>query len=880
MSAVDDDVTSGLLQRKYARHRCVAYRRKVVAANSSELDGQQNDDRQDQGPGHEQVWQKVQQCLGSSQARQYTVSSVARRGELTVEHDTYLHKLSDDFVLDMKELITQNAAKMQPSTSMKQLVREVLHHTTLAKEILGSDSDSGRYSELFQRLQSYIKDPWQSCHPFVIYGPRGSDTSRVMSAVAAAVSNWLSTSGLVTVLRFIGTTSDSADVQTCVASVRAQIQAACSMEVSPPCDSLHCELTTFRAVLEDVSRTTAHTEPLLILLDGMEGLQPQRTALEALWTVRHLPANIYVIMSVSGSGRQNTGSVNVLQALLTLVGEPDLTFNVGCCQHDVNAMQTDAGRHLTKALVPPTLPSPVEVLLSTLDTVEADYGPPLVKYFASYVAVMNVGILDSEMFDLLVTNDEVMAERDRVLFSPGIVSILRQRLAEFLACRLVYGCVGFSWSQLEYRQAVAERYHVIVDAAALQAQFFDESTSFTLTLHRHVVQIYQELTRKSSLLEDDASFEEDFDNVDDARVTVQSLGPQNPIKANRLFHHLRVLLPADGLDRMKWCVLFNVDWLMSRLATSPVFQIINDVLSICRLCQDMQQQQVITIDTFEDVAILCEFLQLSSKALSVNHLSLPAEVITRFGCSSLVNKYQSVADLVSKSRRWLTDTESSVLVPLWSVWDHPGGIWRHSLDGVLHVVGPVDGEDELVGYGRRSVSIWNIQTGLMVHNFEVRPEQPLSGVLAAHDGAYVMTSYYSQMTRTTELVVLSTETGLTLLTVNLPHQLEVVALSKDDQLFVVSSLSSADAADSGCESRRSIVGIHITSRDVLFQLPVLDVHSEGNNNHTFSLLFSVCLIRPVCLSVCLSVYMSVCLYLRVCLSVSLSVCVWVLAILL
>ena len=835
---MDEDVILGLLQRSDARCQCLAYCRKVISTNVSQPEKMvkpQDDVGLGLGSSYEDLWQKVYLCLGSRQAREYTVSSAPRRSELSADHKAYLQKLSDDFVLDTKELITQNLTKIESGTSTKQLLREVLHHAMLAKEHLDGEWNTGRYSELFRRLQSYIKDPRQSCHPFMIYGPEGSDRLRAMSAVAAAISDWLSNSGPVLVLRFFGTTADSLDVQTCVASVRAQIQMLSGIEVSPPCDSLHSELTAFRGVLEEVSRTSAHhSGPLFILLDGLEELQPHRDALEALWTVRNLPANIYIIMSVTSSGCQKTGSVDILKALLSLIGNPDLTYNVGF-SGDIDSTQPDDYRHSSVGLISRRLAPPVEVIISTLDKMEADYGPTLVKYFAAYVTVANVGILDLEMFDLLATNDEVMAERDRVLFTPGIVSILRHRLIDFLASRLVCGCVGFSWSRPDYRQAVAKRYRLTVGGVRQEAWLNEEMNNFSVTLHRHFVQIYQEVTRKRSTLEDEISFEEDFDKVDDVRVGLQTLGPQNPIKASRLLHHLSVLLPVDGVDHVKSCVLFNLDWLFSRLATSPIFEVINDVLSVYNLGQDMRQR-AITTDSFKDVGILLEFLQLSSKALSINHLSLPSEVVTRLG--PFVHKYPSVVGLVSECRRWLADTESPVLVPLWSVWDRPGGTRRHTLDGVLHVVGAVDGGKAVVGYNQCRVSIWCVQTGLLLQNFKVKSEQPVSGIVAAHHGAFIMTSCYSQVAGMTELTVLSTETGLSLLSLNLPHQFEAVALSKDDRLFVMSSVNRA--ADTDRECGRSIIGIDIISRDVVFQLPVVDIHTEGINNHTFGHIYLCC----------------------------------------
>ena len=89
----------------------------------------------------EELWQKVQQYLGPEQARQYTVSSALRHCEMTADHEIYLQKFSNDFVSDVKTLVTQNLAQTQTDQFTKQLVRDVLHHTMLAKEILATRTD-------------------------------------------------------------------------------------------------------------------------------------------------------------------------------------------------------------------------------------------------------------------------------------------------------------------------------------------------------------------------------------------------------------------------------------------------------------------------------------------------------------------------------------------------------------------------------------------------------------------------------------------------------------------------------------------------------------------------------------------------------------------
>jgi len=104
------------------------------------------------------------------------------------------------------------------------------------------------------------------------------------------------------------------------------------------------------------------------------------------------------------------------------------------------------------------------------------------------------------------------------------------------------------------------------------------------------------------------------------------------------------------------------------------------------------------------------------------------------------------------------------------------------------------------------------------------------------------------------LTVLSTETGLTLLSLRLAQRLEALALSHDD-LLLASVYRPADCGggdgqlllasvygptgggggDGGGRMARMIIGINLTGRAVAFQMPVEDIHTEGmKRTHTYS----------------------------------------------
>jgi len=176
-----------------------------------------------------------------------------------------------------------------------------------------------------------------------------------------------------------------------------------------------------------------------------------------------------------------------------------------------------------------------------------------------------------------------------------------------------------------------------------------------------------------------------------------------------------------NLDQLKSRVLFDVDWLLTRLASTTVSQTIADVLSVYNLTVATDSPGGSTEQgadsSSRDIGILLRLLQLSSEALSVN--PLPVEIVARLGGadSSVVQKYPSLAHLLATSRRWLAETESPLVVPLWAVWERPGDRRRRVLEGVTHVLGPVDGGAAVVGYSSQRggphhggrLSVWGPQ---------------------------------------------------------------------------------------------------------------------------------------------------------------------------
>jgi len=771
------------------------------------------------------LWETVCCYLGTGNWRSYVATAHAD-GDRSTDR-AYLEKLSADFVADMKVLIGRSIAKVGSDRQKSEhaVVREVRHHASLQSTKLASVSSFDIHDGLLKRVRAFVRDPHQSSRPFVVHGVEGAGKSTAMAAIGDALCNWFPFEGAVVAMRFLGTSTDAADVHGTVASVVQQVRLAYgapapSASLVASCDTLHGVLTAFRVLLDGISRSHAHTKPLFILLDGIDLLQPWHDALEVLWAVRRLPPNVYLLMSTTGSEKRsakgpqsNDSCPDILGAMLALVTDAELTYEVS------NDSGTDD--RLASSI------AGVDSLSQILDSLEMEFGRNVVTLFCAYLSIVNIGITDAEMSDLLSTNTDVVIDL-RIppgsLFASALVAELRLRLDGYLENRLVHGLLGFGWSRNCFRKAVAARYGFIVTdgigAGSDGADLSAESTHLTLMLHESVANLHlKNCSDRSSLFVEDKSKSDSEDDHWNHCSTIVHLTVDNPLTLSRLSYHMRVLLPLEGLSRMNKCLFFNYQWLTSRLASAPFYVVLNDVFSTCKLAVDMHRLSLTDEPAQADVATLYEFLQLAKKSICMNPRNLAIEIVTRL---ESLESNPLFGNLIRDAKQWIVDQRNfASFVPMWPVWHSPGGTLRHCMYGPTHIIGLVDGGTIAVTYGgKNGLGVWRLQTGALLHQFSVRSEQPVSGIVSANDSTFVVTLFYSHIEQNTELCVLSTETGLQLLTMKFPVEIETLAISDDDQLLTLSSVDRSTR-------KRTVIGVRVLSKEVEFRLPVDDVHTDG-----------------------------------------------------
>lgn len=890
--ALEDDVITGITGIQSPRTCGLAYRRELQTLPSSvektaartnltqndkgnvqkgqlkgQMKGQVTNDENYQGRA-QSLWKNVEKYLSSTNSRNYFVKSEADRIGVDEGFKSYLKELCADFVADVKELVLQSVSKRSSHLlrSLEMQVQlETIHHLRICER--KSQSVHGQ-RELLETVRNFLRDPSRNSQPFIIHGPSGCGKSAGVASAAKTCREWFS-GDCVTVVRFLGTTVASSNIHDTVTSIVTQICLAYGLDIPDEVEelgTLYKALSTFRATLDNVSKDHAFSRPLLIFLDGIDQLRPYSECLEALWAVKNLPPNVHVILS----SIKEYGSADFFGALVTLLTSPGCMAEVKAIRSDeVNSFVQDHLRRKQRKLSeeqekavllaagdannlplylniilheatrwestlsdPVLLPSTAsDALMSVLDRLEKEFGDSIIRFFASYLTVSQVGIIIEEMVDLLSSNKEVMQE----LYSLGILSLegtptfpvamvmaLKHRLEEFVEERLVFGRRGFGWSHREFKRAVAERYNIIVDGAA-EEQLQEDMANFTLMLHEHFANIYVAKEDRSNRLSDlyvTSSAEQDK-VLECSSALVLSI--DDVLKSNRLAHHLRVLLPIEGLARIKKCLIFDFKWLQSRLICPGVTNTtLRDVLSIYNLSRHLINESVIE-DTCADIEVMFEFLQRTLRHISKDPGVLAIEILSRLGEVSKL--HSGIAQLVRQAEEWLQKTDRRMLVPLRSVWTQPGCLVRHSLVGPTHFLGYLqDGEVAVLFSEKHGIDVWRLQTGELLHRFGICREQSMEGILTGHSAEFVILTHYSHINRLTGFDVWSTETGIRLLSSNFQREFEAMALDEDDQLMVVATLVQSEQTK---DLERCILGIAVLTKDILFRLPTGDLHREG-----------------------------------------------------
>ena len=467
-----------------------------------------------------------------------------------------------------------------------------------------------------------------------------------------------------------------------------------------------------------------------------------------------------------------------------------------------------------------------EILAVVLEIMEEKYHPSLVKYVSSYLTINPLGIQERELLDLLNSDKSLISlisqEKSSLVTQSGVCAYawaqIKLDLSSFLRDNSICGNVVLAWNHRMWFATVANMHGVIypgIDESLIST----ESTTFTLELHKNMANLYL------SDCDESASVVPNFP---------QPTEKHNLMKLVKLPMHMQVLLPVEGLQKVKNSMFFNLQWLLAKIKAFSVQDVLCDLQSAIDLAKQFGDEMDIdqAENTVEDMQAMYEFLQMSEEGLLVNPDSLPSEIMARLPV--VTSKYPALNRLVNDVSDFVDGTSNPCLMPVYSCLTSPNSPLRHVLGGATHVIGLIQEDTLGLLFSQKSgVGIWRLETGELIHRFPVNAEQSVSGVLPTKSGQYILVGHYSHLNHVMDLEVYSSATGIPVIKAQFPQKFEIMKLDASDEILLVST--SMEVAGDTKEPQMCLLGIDIRSKEIAYIISVTanGVHKHGISDMTF-----------------------------------------------
>ncbi|KAI5626673.1 NACHT domain- and WD repeat-containing protein 1 isoform X2 [Silurus asotus] len=651
------------------------------------------------------------------------------------EHKEYLEKFCEQIVCRIKDRITKQSS---PPTSPEWLwiQQELFHHAKLSKEKYGTFN--GR-DGLLAKISISM---WESTNiqhaPLVVYGPPEVGKTSLLCKLAQEMQTVLDPQAVV-VLRMLGTSPNSSDVDSVLKGICLQVCGAMGLaNPSPQTANTHEKLVRFfHSLLQKVSE---NGESLVLILDSLDDLSRANNAHKLLWIPKELPPNVHLVVSALHGGTP-------FKRLKALISDDQSFYRVeplDCDQEQdiINAYLNAAGRRLTyeqrdvitgsflksgsllhlKLMVDMAkqwssytsvselhLGSSVQETISLfLQTLEKKHGEKLVCHTLGYITLSRRGLSEAEVRDILSVDNDVLAEvyQSRLPPSPTLIrfppllwSRLRHDLKDHLLERQENGIIVLTFSQRQFTDVVKAKYLSVerrVQMHSVLSEYFSGQWSQGQLKPILLSSLNTQLNA-------------------DRKVPHQPLwlteGVANLRKLQELPYHL---LHSGKWEELRHSLLGNLDWLYCKTLSCGVTSVIQD-LSLCADITDCPEVQLIR-DCFLLLKPTLDFID--------GHTDSPllvTEITARL--QALAPVYPSlIGPLCSQCDGWFASCADPVLVPRSNFLPSPGGPLINTISASAKGITAVDLFMEkgllLAGSVDGELIAWDLKCLELLHIFE------------------------------------------------------------------------------------------------------------------------------------------------------------------
>eukprot|EP00042_Codosiga_hollandica_P054479 m.738596 g.738596 ORF g.738596 m.738596 type:complete len:1817 (-) comp58907_c0_seq2:70-5520(-) len=404
------------------------------------------------------------------------------------KHKVYLNQICQDLEYFIKqEMETHSRAKR-----VEPLVCDLLAHAAHAQKL--RQGFVGR-AEILKQLAAFLSSP--SSQPLILHGPRSCGKSSILAQFALNAKQ--TNQKAVVVQRFLDVTSSSSRTRCLLAGIAAQVLRAYSARDPSVPDTLQAVTHTLDIAFRELP---SDSQPLVILIDGVDHLSAADQKLFFDWVPAKLNASVKLIISAvsedSSTGLQQLQAKLAAQSLSTAPFLPVPLLSVETRIDAIDAWAKLANKSFTgtqRAAIDGALKQCDSILFARivftlasrwssatsstetkvasnlsgvvkqwLSQLEEVHGKTVVSHAVQYLTACADGVADTELHEIFSLDDDLLDE----MFGTSVLSVrrssfvpwlsLKRDLQPFLSAALSAGVAVSKWSSVALAREIRQAY--------------------------------------------------------------------------------------------------------------------------------------------------------------------------------------------------------------------------------------------------------------------------------------------------------------------------------------------------------------------------------------------------------------------------------------
>ncbi|XP_061173439.1 uncharacterized protein LOC133182609 [Saccostrea echinata] len=673
------------------------------------------------------------------------------------QHKEYLKKMTTDFETHICRLIKAGIQEREQGTVENNvLFEECLQHLRFAHE--KSKNFHGR-GNVMKKIESYLNNDGDA--PLVVHGESGSGKTSIMAQTAMMTASTVQDT--VVVIRFIGTTPRSSNINSLLKSICLQIKTVFG-DTSITSEDPEELVLEFQRCLQDLP---TKNKELLLLLDSMDQLDTSHQGRQLGWMPTHVPQHVRIIVSTledekyecfpsirflypSSSnyiaveklpevdvksivdswlkGKQRTLTKLQRDLLLQSFDQCPLPLNLKLSFDEACRWTSSATKDSTRLQT--TIRDSINRLFFRLERI---HGELFVSRTLGYITAAKSGLSEGEIEDILACDDDVLNDVYTYWtpplrrLPPLLLLRLKADLSEYIVERGADGLTVMYWYHRQFIQAAQERYcqkeetlHVAL------ADFFNGTWS------NGKKKPYKDKSGKISEA--------------DRFVSSQPLmfgSTFNVRKLNNLPYHR---IKAGQIDLAKMESLCSFRFMFCKLLATSCSNLLSDYTLATQKISD------------KEICIIRDTLQLSEHALIFDKLQLVPQLIDR------LSSEKTAATFLTQ----LKDYPFSYLLPYRNMLMKPGGSLVYSLSGHTKELRAVDMKQDgstvvsCAYHPDNSIKLWDVKNGKLIKSIENIAQRAVKVFFICNDSMILVHFYHN--------LVAIKETGEVAYTISIPKE--------------------------------------------------------------------------------------------------------------